>query len=432
MSKQLLLPIFILTANLLFPAISLSQEIVDSVCAIVDEEIILESEVGYGISSILLEKGINRPTESQIIQARQQVLNAYITQKILLARADEESLYVEDRQVEKELAKKFDQVVRQVGGETKLEEYFGRPVRQIKREMKKGVKEGLLIERVRTKHLISAQVRRQEVIAFFQEHKDELPELPERVNLSHILLEVKPSEEARDAARGRILHALNLLEEGATFDSVAAEISEDPSSTNGGKLGFTNRGDLVPAFEEAAYGLEPGEISSIVESEFGFHIIRLIERQGERISTQHILARLEPTEDDWNRTFSLAEALSDSLHSGADFADFAKRYSSDDASKNKGGQLEMMPTEQLPVEFRNAISPLNSGDISSPFKTDFGIHIARINELIPSHKLSPETDWELLEQYALNMKREEQFQQWVKSQWKDHYIWPDYLTQSGR
>jgi len=404
-----------------------AQEVIDSICAIADEEIILESEVGYGISSVVLEKGIKRPTESQLKTIRDQVLNAYITQKILLARADEESLMVEDRQVDKELARKFEQVVSQVGGEEKLEEYFGRPIRQIKREMRKGVMEGLLIDMVRRKHLVAAQVRRQDVIAFYELHKAELPILPERIQLSHILLEVTPSEEARRAAREKIMKAMYQLEEGAEFDSVAREYSEDPSAEFGGKLGFTNRGDLVSAYEEAAYALEPGEISSIVESPFGFHIIRVIERQGERISTQHILARLIASDADWEKAGIVAAGLADSLKNGADFTDFASRYSVDSSSKDKGGKLELMPVEQLPANFQTAIAGKSNGEFVDPFKTEFGYHILRIDNLIPSHTLALETDWEQLEQYALNFKREEQFQQWVKGQWKDHYIWPETL-----
>ncbi len=406
-----------------------AQEVIDSICAIADEEIILESEVGYGISSVILEKGIKRPTDEQLSVIRSQVLNAYITQKILLARADEESLFVEDRQVDKELGRKFEQVVNQVGGEAKLEEYFGRPIRQIKREMRKGVMEGLLIDLVRRKHLVAAQVRRQDVIAFYELHKAELPVQPERVQLSHILIEVKPSEEARRMAREKIMKAMYRLQEGVEFDSVAMEFSEDPSAEFGGKLGFTNRGDLVSSFEEAAYSLEPGEVSTVVESPFGFHIIRVIERQGERISTQHILARLTANDDDWVNTNHFAADLFDSLKNGADFATLAVNHSIDNASKDKGGKLDLMPVEQLPDDFKTAIIGKSNGDFVEPFRTEFGIHILRIDNLIPAHSLTPETDWELLEQYALNFKREEQFQNWVKSQWKDHYIWPESLRE---
>jgi peptidyl-prolyl cis-trans isomerase SurA len=420
--------ITLLTTGLLSGSVH-AQETLDSICAIVDRDIILESEVGYGISSMLLEQNIRRPTPEQILMARRQILQAYITQKILLARAEEDSLNVEDRTVEKELAKKFQQVVNQVGGEAKLEEYFGRPIRLIKREMRKGVRESLLIDMVRRRHLVSSQVRRQDVTEFYDEHKSELPTIPQKVTLSHILFEVTPSEEAKEAAREKINSALLLLEAGADFDSVAATHSDDPSKDNGGRLGMTNRGDLVPEFEEVAYALEPGEISGVVLSPFGYHIIKLIERQGERISTQHILARLTPGEDDWTSVRTFAATVRDSILAGADFGAMAEKYSSDKDSKSKRGKLDEMPVENLPVEFVSAITGLTEGSVTTPVTTTFGIHLIRVDAENPSHAIHPDTDWELLEQYALNNKREQEFISWVVAQYKDHYIWPEFLTE---
>lgn len=390
-----------------------------------DNEIILESEVGYGVNSVLLERRIKRPTPEQVAAVRDQVVRAYITQKILLARAEEESLTVEDRVVEKELTNKFDQMVSQVGGEEKLVEYFERPLRQIKREMRKGVREGLLIDMVRRKHLISAQVRRQDVALFYDRHKDELPALPERVLLSHILIAANPSEQARKAALEKIDRALERLIEGADFDSVARELSDDPSAENGGRQGFTNRGDLVPEYEEASYSLEPGEISPVVESRYGFHIIRLIERQGERISTQHILARLSPTADDWDSARAIASELLARIAAGEKFETLAREYSTDEDSRDKGGRLDLLPVENLPEEFRSEVAKLAPDEISQPFPTSFGVHIVRLDKRQSAHQPNLDDDWQLIEQFALNAKREEQFQRWVRAQLSDHYIWPE-------
>jgi len=419
--------LFLAFAALAVPIHLYAQEVIDSICAIVDDEFILESEVGYGINSILLERGIKRPTQAQVAEAREQVILAYITQKILLARAAQETLAVEDRVVDKELERKFKQIVQQVGGEDKLEEYFERPVRQIKREMRKGVREGLLIDMVKRRRLGSPQVRRQDVIDFYEKHKNEIPTIPERVELSHILLEVAPSEESRNLARSKIERTLRCLEEGADFDSLAQAVSDDPSSENGGRLGFTNRGDLVPEYEEAAYPLESGEISPIILSRYGYHIVRMIERQGERISTQHILATLNPTEDDWRRMDSLASVLRERYLDGESFDSLAAAYSCDDPTKNKGGRLEVTPVEQLPDDFKATIAGLQEGETAIPFRTSFGVHIVRIEKRFPAHSLSLTEDWQMLEQYALSAKREEQFLRWLRKEAADHYIWPEAL-----
>ena len=123
-----------------------AEQVIDSIAAIVDDEIILESEIAYGINTILLERNLRFPTPEQLAEMRQQVLDAYINQKILLSKALEETLFVDDRTVEKELERKLGQLINQVGSEDKLIEYFGKPMRQIKREMMDEVRDGMLID----------------------------------------------------------------------------------------------------------------------------------------------------------------------------------------------------------------------------------------------------------------------------------------------
>jgi peptidyl-prolyl cis-trans isomerase SurA len=401
-----------------------AQEVVDSVCAIVDDDIILESDVAYGINSLLLENGVRYPTHDQLELFRRQVLDAYITQKILLAQAVEETLQVEERAVDRELERKLQSLVQQVGSEQKLVDYFGRPLRQIKREMRQGVRDGLLIDKLKMQRLGTLYVRRDEVRDFYKQHADSLPALTERVALSHILLSVAPSQEADDRARAATDSVLTLLRAGADFDSIARIYSEDPATAaNGGRVGFTERNDLVPEYEEVAYALEPGEISGVVASRFGFHIIRLIERQGERISTQHILKKLEPTANDWQNARNIAAALRDSILAGGDFGRIAREYSADSSSAAHDGKLGFLELATLPVEFQDACVGLQPGELSEPFESAYGIHIIRVDDRQSARKISPETDWQSLEQLTLSDKREKLFQDWVASLRSEHYIW---------
>ena len=354
----------------LSPTLS-AEEVIDSICAIVDEEIILESEVSYGIHTLLLESGERFPSPAKLSELRQQVLKAYITQKILIAKAVEETLRVEERKVNKELERKLEGMTQQLGSREKLVEYFGRPLRQIKREMKKGVEDGLLIDILRQQKMMGIQVRRPEVIEFYNEYVEEMPTLPERVALSHILLAVESSEAAVRETEERMDGIYELLKAGADFDSVAIEHSDDPSSSNGGRLGFTEQNDLVPEYEEVAYQLEPGAISGIVKSRYGLHIIRLIERQGERISTQHILVKLTPNEDDWKRAIAHGMDIRERILKGEKFDEMARQNSTDAESAPKGGKLAEMAVDDLPVEFKNIVETMDTGDISEPFETSF-------------------------------------------------------------
>lgn len=397
-------------------------EVIDSIAAVVDDKIILESEIAYGINTILLERNLRYPTPDQIVEMRQQVLDAYITQKILLAKAIEETLFVDDRTVEKELTRKLTQLINQVGSEDKLIEYFGKPMRQIKREMLDEVRDGMLIEKLKQAKIAGVYVRRDEVNAFYKENAALLPVQPEQVELSQIMFKINPSEDARAEALQKITQVREAIMNGADFDSLADEVSDDPSS-EGGRLGFTNRGDLVPTYEEAAFALETGEISDIVETIYGYHIIRLIERQGERISTQHILVQLVPTDDDQEKTFAKANDVRNRLLQGESFTELARKYSDDPESASNGGRLDLLPVDNLPGEFQLAINSLEPGEISEPFVSDFGIHVVRLERKVPEHRLSLADDWSVLEMYATGNKREEVFIGWVNSLKKDHYIW---------
>lgn len=402
-----------------------SEEVIDSICAIVDDDIILESEIRYGVSTYLLENGIRYPADEQVQELRQQVINAYIDQKILIAKALEETLSVEERVVNKQLDAKMEELTRQVGSKEKLVEYFGRPLRQIKRDMKKGVEEGMLIDMLKQQQLTGIHVRRDEVIDFYRRHTDQMPEMPEQVDLAHILLIIEPSEKAREEALQRVENVLDLLHEGLDFDSLAREYSEDPSASSGGYLGFTDRGDLVPEYEEIAYELEPGMISPIVETRYGFHLIKLVERQGERISTQHILIKLEPNESDRQRVLQLTQTLRADIKQGTDFGELARKYSADEETASKGGKLDRMSASDLPEEFSKAINGLDPGDVSEPVETLFGYHIIKLIDRIPARKISLDRDWQTIEQFAMVEKRESEFQKWLQSLKTDHYIWPE-------
>ncbi len=423
--RNMLYIVLILLLSTIFASTGKSQEVIDSIAAVVDHEIILESEISYGISTLLLEAGIRYPTDEQLSEFRDQVLNAYITQKALLAKAEEETLRIEERMVQKEMDRKIAALVQQVGSEKKLEEYFGKPMRQIRHEMKEGVRDGMLIERLKQMHLMNVHVRRREVVDFYEEYKDQLPTEPEMVELSHILLQVEPSEAARQKALAKINRIKEALDSGANFDSLAVAESEDPSASEGGSLGFTERGDLVPAYEEAAFELEPGEISDIVKTRYGYHIIRLLERQGERISSQHILIQLTPSEEDWERVRAQAVEILDKIRSGESFAELARKYSDDEETADKGGALELMPVENLPDEFRVVLEDLSKGEVSEPFRTMFGIHLIRLDKKIEEHTISLAKDWKTIEMYATNQKREKVFNEWINELKKDHYISTD-------
>ncbi len=398
-------------------------EVVDSIAVVVDDDIILESEISYGVNTLLLESGERYPMPGKVAEMREQVINAYIMQKILLAKAAEETLTVEDRVIERELEKKIRTLVGQVGSEEKLVEYFGKPMRKIRREMLDGVRDGLLIDMLKQRKLAEVHIRRQDVVKFYEDNAAAIPEIPEKVTLSQILLEIKPSETAREQIFEKINAIRALAVAGADFDSLAKALSEGPSAPDGGRLGFTNRGDLVPDYEAAAYALEPEQISEVVETQFGLHIVKLVDRQGERISTQHILLQLAPSDIDKAQVFEKAQELRSKIIAGTSFAQVAKEYSEDPETAAKGGRLDALALDQLPPEFRTAVESIEIGEVSEPFESELGIHLVRLDDFSKGRSISLSKDWALLEMYALGQKRETVFAEWVEGLRADHYIW---------
>ncbi|MFQ5675273.1 MAG: peptidylprolyl isomerase [bacterium] len=404
-----------------------AQETLDKIVAIVDDNIILKSELYQFSYSLALQLGIDPEKEQEKFeQLLQETLNNLITQKILLVKAREDSVVVSDQQIDQALDQQINSMVRQLGSEQRVEEYFGgTTLRQIRRDFRDEVEERLLVERLKQQKDFEVKISRREVEDFFNTYKDSIPDVNERVKISHILVKVEPSEAAVRAAREKALMIKSRLDKGESFAELAKQYSEDPgSASRGGDLGMMERGDLVKEFEEVAFALEPGQISDIVRTRFGLHIIQLIRKAGEKINTRHILIRLDTSEEDERRTVEKLEDLRARIIAGEiTFEEAASKYSKDETSANKGGDLGWFDIEQFQVPaFKEAIVGLKPGDLAEPKKTQFGYHLIRLDERKPARKIGLEQDWEKIEGIALNMKRRREFEKLIDDYKKDVYI----------
>jgi peptidyl-prolyl cis-trans isomerase SurA len=407
------------------PAYAQQQgEIVDRILAVVDSEIILESEVLQYVQDIVLRNQTAYQDASQIEALRAQILEELINQKIMLAIAvDDTNIVVEDRQVDQTLDDRISQVARELGGEERLIEYYGKPVRQIRREFRKQVYDNLVVERVRSSRTVRVEVTRNEVEAYFKEHSAEFPVIPEQVEIAHILIPIKPSEEADNSAKSKADSLFNLLLMEIDFNQLAIENSEDGGSApKGGLLGTTERGDLVPEYEEIAFGLEEGEVSQPIKTRFGYQIIRLNWRRGEKINTSHILITSMATSSDETRAISFANELRDRINSGEDFEVLAKEYSDDKETAPLGGGLGWFDVRNLPEEFKLASANVEVGDLSMPFKSALGIHLMKKLNYDSERQIKIEKDWERISQLAKMQKQDLVFKVWIAEQRKDVYI----------
>jgi peptidyl-prolyl cis-trans isomerase SurA len=395
-----------------------AQQVLDQIAAIVDDDIILQSEVTQAAYLLAMQMSIDpvkSPKEFQKIQSTS--LDNLINQKVLLIQADKDTIKADERQVETLLQQQMQNITQQLGGEQKVEEYFGTTMSKIRRNYRDEIEKNVRITRVRDQKLANQKISRREVEQFYTAKKDSIGQIPESVDISHILIVVKPGEVARKAAYEKIKSIRDKIEAGEDFNEMARTNSEDPgSASRGGDLGLMTRGDFVRPFEEVAFNLKPGELSDIVETEFGYHIIRLIEKRGDKIHAEHILVSIKPTREDEVIAAEKIKKIHTELKSGAKFTDLVGIYSDDESTKNQQGHLgtfEMSQLRETAKEFVYALKGLKPGDISDPIRTPYGFHILILNSREEARELSLDKDWDRLERMALEYKKQKEFKRWL-------------------
>lgn len=408
--------IIIFSLIIVWTGVIKAQQMVDGIAAIVGQEIILNSEVEQYVQNYVLQNKINVMSNPEIYKSlKKEVLEKLIEQKILLTKADEDTITVTEREVDRYLDEQIRNLIARAGSESALESAFKSPMKKIRRDLRAETESRLKIETLRRKKFAEVKVSRREVEEFYYMYQDSLPVLKETVDISHLLKQIKPGGSSKEAALEKMIEIKEKVDAGEDFAELAKTYSEDPAtSTRGGDLGFIKRGDLVTEFESVAFNLEPGEISDIVETQFGFHLIKMIEKRGEKIHTSHILIHLKPTEDDESRVIEELEALRQKALDGENFEALAIANSDDENVENDKGHLGTWEVDKLAIpEFKKVVANMEVGEISEPFKTDYGYHIVRLNLHEEPRTLSLEKDWDKLQNMALNFKIDNEYKSWI-------------------
>lgn len=406
----------LLLTIILFSSTSAQKRTLDRIVAVVGKEIILESDLQQQIEFYVMNDRVDPETPG----LRNQVLDMLINEKLIVAKAiDDTNVVVTEDEVTQQLETILQQNIQQVGSEQKLEEIYGMPLSKIKREFRDEMRKKLLAQRMQQFKFANISVSRRETEEFFEAFRDSLLDVEEEVELYHILKIPSKSAEVLNKVKALAAKILDSIKAGGDFADFAKRYSEDKGSAlAGGDLGFTRRGQFVKEFEEAAYALKENEISGLVESTFGIHIIQLIERRGENIHTRHILFKVEADENSDAAAVELLNKIADSVRAGGNFSEFAKRYSDDSESASVGGYIGRVPLEQLSKDFFDSVAELNEGEISRPLLvktgTSSGYQIVYLKKRIPAHKISLTTDWQKIEMYAANFKRNKEFQKWIQ------------------
>jgi peptidyl-prolyl cis-trans isomerase SurA len=403
---------------------------VDKIEAVLGDEIILTSEIESQYLQYLSQGNIK---SSEI---KCQIIEDLLFQKLLINQAKLDSLNVSDEEVETEINKRLTYFESQLGSVEKVEDYFGKSKAEISEELAKVIKEQFLAQRMQTQLTSSIKVTPAEVRDAYALLSDaEIPTMPTQVEVAQIVIKPKITNEQKDEIRARLNSFRERVYNGEDFKMLATLYSDDPgSATKGGELGFVNRGDLVPEFERAAFRLKEGEISEVVESQFGYHIVQLIERRGEQINVRHILVKTKVNATALQGAKLKMDSIANQISTGALTFDEAVSKYSDDKNKSNGGLLlnpNTMSTlhilDDMAPALRLVVESLAEGGVSAPSVIQMqdenkAYRILRLNKRIETHKANLVDDFSKIKEYSMNAKKQETLEKWMNKTIAKTYI----------
>jgi peptidyl-prolyl cis-trans isomerase SurA len=409
--------------------------LIDQIVAVVGSETILMSDIENQMQQMVLQ-GQGVKDEQTFCSLLEQAM----VQKMLLMQARFDSIPVSEDQVNSEMERRLDIFIRQAGSREKLEEALGKSVDEIKLTFAKTIEEQLLIQAMQSKITSSARVTPGEVRKFFNKiPKDSLPYIPSEVKIGQLVLKPPVQQSEKDKVIKQLNEIKLQIEGGSSFSLKAKLYSEDyGSAAQGGELGLLRREDLVENFAAAGFNLEGDSISDVIETEFGYHIIQLIEKRGEYANFRHILIKPKVLTADIYVTLNRLDSIYKAIRNNSiSFSNAAQAYSTDENTKNNGGLLvnpinggstfTMDELAEIDGATFRAIEDLEPGEITEPklFDDQGGVKVVKILYIVSKkepHVASLETDYSKIQQAALADKQAELLSEWVQDKKDDFYV----------
>ena len=405
---------------------SQKNQTVDGIAAIVEEHVVLKSDLAQMLNMSLIQNKIDPLKEIEKVKALEKsILESMIDQKIILKRAELDSVVIEENEVDLALDQQVQMLISQAGGENKAEEALGQSIKSFRREFWYEMRDRLLSEKYQQQLINNIKTTRSEVLGFYEIYKDSLPTIPLKAKVRHCLIKVKPSNAAKESSFLFLKDLKTKIEQGESFSSLAKRHSEDPGSkNNGGELGWVKRGSLVKRFEAAAFTSPINYVTDPVESEFGFHLIETLKKKGDKILVRHILSVPKKTEEDNLLFFNFANVLkSDSIKSFNDFVFYTKKYSEDENTKKVGGDLGWIdPNNYLIPEIGLAIKYIKKNECSPPINSNLGYHLIWVEDFKKGGKPNLQDHWFDIENMSLNKKKMDWYQSWLKKSRENIFI----------
>jgi peptidyl-prolyl cis-trans isomerase SurA len=422
--KRILGSLAVLIAT--FALLTGAEQLIDRIAAVVNDDIILRSEVDEKMFILDAQNQLAGKDSTQIAQIRSDVLNRLIEERLVVQRAKSQGITVDDSEVTQQV----DQAMAKVKSQFPTEEDFqdalkkeGITLTMLRERYESDIRQELLAQKVVGREIRSkVEVTSDQVQKYYDEHKDDLPQKPDEVHLAHIV--IYPVDPAKDqAALDKIQAARKRIVGGESFETVAREVSDDPSSGNGGLLpGWYQPGDLDPDFEAAAESLQVGELSEPVRTQYGYHLIEVVDRDGQKYQVRHILARVQASEADLQKADSLAEKAREKVMSGEDFGKVAAEMSDDPLTKDKDGDLGWTPIQALVPAVAQIIDSVGVNGISPVVRSNRGFHVFKVLNRRSGGAYTYDEIQGQLKNYLENQELEKAYDKWMSSVRDSAYV----------
>ncbi len=415
------------TPMLLAGAVLAQGEMIDKIVAVVGDEVILASELVSQLQLVSLQSGIRPRNQAELDSLQSDILEQMISDRLfLLAAREDTSIAVRPEEVDAALDEQVSRISQNFGSYDEFQAALtaeGLTVRELKKRYRNDIENQILKQRYIQKRLSTVSVSRQEVIEFYDNFRDSIPNQPEAVKLAHVLLEIQPSAGLEDSVREYVSELRQQILDGADFAVISSQYSTGGAGLNGGDLGYVSRADVVPEFARPAFNLAVGDISGVVRTRFGYHVIKCEGKKEDRLHLRHLLVEVKPAAEDTTRAYQLADSLLNAARAGEDFEQIAKAFSTDDETRAQGGELGWFATAQLPPEFADIVTGWTTpGEYRGPVATQYGLHLLKLLDYQAERKYTLEDDFDRIKELARQDKTGRLVDTWIAEFKKETYI----------
>jgi len=399
---------------------SLSAEVADKIIAKVGREIILQSDMDKRMQQ-LNASGINMDDITQY-----DILNDMIEAKLIVQKAKEENYEIDDQMIKKAAEDQIKQVASQFPSEIEFKRELknaGLSVPDLKDYYIEMMTEEQLKSQIIQNNIKSKiHITEGEVEEYYKENLIDIPKRPEMYKIGMIVRFIKAGDDTKNKILIEINKIRDELIEGADFAELAKKYSDGPSAQNGGNLGFFGKGMMVKPFEDTAFALMPGEISEVIETQFGYHIIKVLEKKGNEVNASHILKKVEATEEDVQANIKLMENVLQELADGEEFTELAKTYSEDEETAMNGGILGEFTKDTFPEMFKKYLENLEVGENTKLIREQDNFYIFSILDKVAEREYKYTEIFDRLKEMVTSQREIELYGNWIKELMQETYV----------